>query len=110
MRYVVTAVVRLLEIEAKLVLIDDPLATLLHTERNTSQRAIAFINKTIMDLVGELHPRKLCPDLRTRQFLQSLRGDKASIEGNQAPDARSECRDEALQGDKSQFSVPYFLH
>jgi len=56
------AVVRLLEIEAKLILIDDPLATLLHSHRDTSQRTVTFIDKAIMHLVSKLHPRELCLD------------------------------------------------
>ena len=62
-----------------------------------------------MDLVGELHPREGCPDLRARQFAQSFRGDKAGIEGNQARDAGSECRDEVPHREFSQFCRPYLL-
>src|SRR5262249_15902887 len=62
-RDVVAAVVRLLELQPKLVLIDGPLATLLHSHRKASQRTVAFIDKAIMHLVGELHPYKLCSDL-----------------------------------------------
>src|SRR5438874_4842860 len=86
-RHFEAAVVRLLEIEAELVLIDDPLSALLQSHRKASQRPIAFIGETVVHLIGELHSCELRPDLRSGQLLNAFRGDKSGIESNQARDA-----------------------
>jgi hypothetical protein len=62
-----------------------------------------------MHLVGELHSGELCLDLCSRQFPKVFRDDKSSIEGNRAPDAGGESRDDALLTQVAQFSRSYFL-
>ena len=96
MRYVIAAIVLLLEIEAELILIDDPFAVLLHTHLNTSQRAVTLIDKAIVHFVGELHSSKFGVDLRACESLNIFCGNKVGIEGNGAPDACGECRYEML--------------